>query len=118
MRISVKECPICKDPLSVRHPAPGSMDMTVRYICGTHVPGGKLSHYYIEAQGNNWVQVVHLPPYVIVNRSNKETSEIYPFEGVGTGHITDRKLIVEIPRIPLTTTEKLTERLKVLVLFS
>ena len=118
MKISIRECPLCKSQMAARHPPPGSMDMTVRYICGTHVPGTKLSHYYVEAQGNYWAQVVHLPPYVIVNRSNKETSEVYPYEGVGTGHITDRKLIMEIPRLELTTTEKLTERLKILVLFS
>ena len=118
MKISIRECPICKTYMGVKYPPPGSMDHTIRYICSKHVPGSKLSHYYIEASGNSWIQIIHLPPYVIVNRSNKETSEIYPFEGVGTGHITDRKLIMEIPRIPITTTEQLTERLKVLVLFS
>ncbi len=118
MRLSIKECPLCKHPLAVRHPAPNSFDMTVRYICDTHVPGSKLSHYYIEAKGSDWVQVIHIPPYVIINRSNSEVSDIYPFEGVGTGRITDRKLIVSIPRLPLTTTEKLTNRVKILVLFS
>lgn len=118
MKISVKECPICKKPLAVRYPTPQSFDTTVKYICSTHVPETKLSHYYIEANGNNWIQVVQVPPYVIINRSNTEISEVYPFEGVGTGHITDRKKIISLPRLPITTTEKLAERLKVLILFS
>jgi hypothetical protein len=118
MMLPLKECPLCKHPLAVRHPVPYSSDRTVRYICDTHVLGGRLSHYYIEVNGGHWVQIVHLPPYCILNRSDSETTDIYPFEGVGTGKITDRKLILSIPRILLTTTEKLTERLKVLVLFS
>lgn len=116
--MSTKECPLCKHPLAVRHPAPGSFDRTVRYVCDTHVPGGKLSHYYIEANGASWVQVIHLPPYVIINDSKKETSDVYPFEGVGTGKITDRDLIISLPRLELTTIDRLTERLKILVLFS
>lgn len=118
MKLSLRECPLCKGVLGVRYPDANSVDKTARYVCSTHVPGNKLSHYYIEAAGTHWIQVVHLPPYVIINRSDADTTDVYPFEGVGTGRITDRKLIVSLPRIPLTTTEKLTERLKILVLFS
>ncbi len=118
MKLSIRECPLCKGILGARYPAPGSGETVVRYVCSTHVKGDRLSHYYIENYGIGYVQIIHLPPYVIVNKSNSENTEVYPYEGVGTGHITDRKLIMSIPRLPITTAEKMLERLKVLVVFS
>lgn len=116
--ISLKLCPLCNLPLAVRYPEPNSHDRTVKYVCGTHVPDcGKLSHYYVEANGGSYVQVVHVPPYVIINDSGTDTSDIYPFDSKAN-RITDRRAVITIPRIPLTTTERLTERLKLLVLFS
>lgn len=116
MKLSIRECPLCKSQLAVRYPTPQSFDTTVKYICGTHVPGTKLSHYYIEVSGNHWIQIIHTPPYTILNRSQSEYTEVYPYEGVGTGHITDRKKIISFPRLPLTA--NLAERIKLLIVFS
>lgn len=116
MKLSIKECPICKGQLAARYPTPQSFDTTVKYICSTHVQDSKLSHYYIEFNGNNWIQIIHAPPYTIINRSNNDITDVYPYEGVGTGHITDRKKIISFPRLPLTPT--LAERIKMLIVFS
>lgn len=118
MNLSLRTCQLCKGPLAVRYPAPGAFDRTVHYVCGTHVPDtNKLSHYYIEVVGSVYIQIIHVPPYVILNRSDKETSDIYPFDLVNK-RISDRKKVISLPRLPLTTTEKLAERIKLLVLFS
>jgi hypothetical protein len=117
MTISLKVCALCKGPLAVRHPAPRADDRTVRYICGNHVPGHKLSHYYVEVKGPIYIQIVHVPPYVLLNYSDKETSEIYPFN-LEEGRISDRDKVISLPKIPVTTVEKMTDRIKLLILFS
>ena len=83
----------------------------VRYICSEHAVG-KLSHYYIELNGSIFNQVIHVPPYTVVNRSINEESEIYPLGGIQMDD-----LIMSIPRIPVTTPEKMANRIKVLIPF-
>jgi hypothetical protein len=118
MSISLKLCPLCKGPLAVRYPLHMSRDRTTRYVCQTHVPNSnKLSHYYIEVNGSVYTQIIHVPPYVILNLSNKETSDIYPFD-LSVGQITQRDKVISLPRLPITTVEKLAERIKLLIVFS
>ena len=118
MSISLKVCPLCKGPLAVRYPAQMSRDRTTRYVCQTHVPNSnKLSHYYIEVNGSDYTEIIHVPPYVILNVSSKDTSDIYPFD-LSVGQITQREKMISFPRLPLTTVERLAERIKLLIVFS
>lgn len=110
MKLSLKTCPLCNKDLTVRYPT--TPNDIVRYICSVHA-SGKLSHYYIEVNGSVYNQVVHVPPFTVVNRSSNEESEIYPL-----GKIQANAKIMSIPRIPVTTPEKLAERLRILILFS
>lgn len=109
MKLSLRKCELCAKALTVRYPTV-SGDV-VRYICSEHAVG-KLSHYYIEVSGSHFNQVIHVPPYTVVNRSTNEESEIYPLGGIQMG-----AKIMSIPRIPVTTPDKMAARIKVLIPF-
>lgn len=110
MKLSLKKCALCGKDMTVRYPTVAGD--VVRYICSVHAVG-KLSHYYIEVNGSFFNQVIHAPPYTVVNRSINEESEIYPLGGIQMGAI-----IMSIPRIPVTTPDKMAARIKVLIPFS
>lgn len=110
MKLSLKICGLCGKGMTVRYPTVHGD--VIRYICSEHAVG-KLSHYYIEVNGSLFNQVIHAPPYTVVNRSINEESEIYPLGGIQMG-----PKIMSIPRIPITTPEKMADRIKVLILFS
>lgn len=116
MNISLKICALCQKPLAIRYP--GKYGGSTYYVCQTHIPETKLSHYYIEKSPiGAYTQVIHVPPYVILNVSGKETSDIYPFS-LEEGKISDREKVISLPRLPITTAERLSQRIKILVLFS
>lgn len=120
MKLSFKVCELCNGPLAVRKPRTRYDEIT-SYICDKQIDESKLSHYYIEVNGSLWTQIIHLPPYTVINSSDKETSDIYPYQAHNDGEdglITHRKKILSIPRIPVTSPTTLTERLKLLILFS
>jgi hypothetical protein len=103
--------------LGTKYPQ-GRADGTKFYVCSKHIPGTKVSHYYIERVGNIFLQIIQLPPYALINSSTDQNTNVYPYIGNGTGHILSRKRILQLPRIPITTEEKLLERIKLLILFS
>lgn len=110
MKLSLKICALCGKGLTVRYPTV-SGDV-VRYICSEHAIG-KLSHYYLEVNGSFFNQVLHIPPYTVINRSTNEESEVYCL-----GEIQMGSKIMSIPRIPVTTPEKMAARIKILIPFS
>jgi len=114
-RSTPRNCPLCKKQLVTRYPTPP--DSITRLICGTHIDGSKLSHYYVEV-GNNQVEVIHTPPFSIINDSRDDRSKIYPLNIDSVGGITRQKLIVSLPRFPLGDPARLSERIKIYVLFS
>lgn len=115
--MNLTTCPLCGGMLGTKYPQ-GKANGTKFYVCSKHIPGTKVSHYYIERVENVFVQIIQLPPFVVVNSTTDQNTHIYPYIGNGTGHILTRKKILQIPRIPLTTEEKLLERIKLFVLFS
>ena len=111
MKLSLKICGLCGKVMTVCYPTvPNDV---VRYLCSEHYASSKLSHYYIEVNGSFYNQVIHVPPYTVVNRSTNEESEIYSL-----GRIQMGAKIMSIPRIPVTTPEKMATRIKVLIPFS
>ena len=115
--MNTQTCPLCGGMLGTKY-APGKSDGTKFYTCSKHVPGTKLSHYYIERVGNVYFQILQLPPYVMINCTATQNTDIFPYVGSGTGHILDRKKIISIPKIPITTEEKLLEKIKSYIVFS
>jgi hypothetical protein len=116
MTISTQVCALCNKQLGTKYPA-GATDGTKFYTCSTHIPGTKLSHYYVEKVGNVLFQIIQIPPFVIVNCSATENTDIYPYSGNGSRILT-RKKILSIPRIPVTTADKLIEKIKTYIVFS
>lgn len=116
--MNLQTCPLCGGMLGTKYPPPGSKDQTKFYLCSKHIPGTKLSHYYIERVGNVFFEIVQLPPFTMVNCSATQETHVYPYTGDGSGHILNREKIMQFPKIPITTEEKLLERLKTLVIFS
>ena len=113
---TMKICILCKKPMVSRFPIPP--DKITRIICSTHIEGTKLSHYYIEVGQNN-VEIIHTPPYTVINNSlTPDVSEIYPLNPESTAGITTQKLICRIPRFKITDPAKLPDRIKIFVLFS
>jgi hypothetical protein len=103
--------------LGIKYPPAGSAGPKF-YLCSRHIPGTKLSHYYVEKVENMLLQIIQIPPYTLVNSSTDKNTNVFPYVGNGTGHILTRRKILKLPRIPITTEEKLLERIKLLVLFS
>lgn len=110
-------CPLCGGMLGTKYPAAGTTGPKF-YLCSKHIPGTKLSHYYIEKVGNVYLQIIQIPPYALVNSSTDQNTHVYPYVGNGSGHILSRPKILKLPRIPITTEEKLLDRIKLLILFS
>ena len=114
----MRPCPLCKKSLITKYPKPP--DTIIRLICSTHVPSTKLSHYYIEV-GANQVEVIHTPPYSLINNSSTDRTDIYPLNIIsvnGVNGITKQKKIASLPRFPLGDPEKLNAKIKLYVLFS
>ena len=108
--INLKICPACKKGLTLRH-----LDIS-RYICSTHIPGTKISHYYVEV-GVPIVQILHLGKYTICNKGGSDQTIVYPL----TGHrITTQTPIITIPKLSLddVNVENLENRLKLFIVFS
>lgn len=116
MTISLQVCPLCNKQLGTKYPA-GVADGTKFYTCSTHIPGTKLSHYYVERVQNVLFQIIQLPPFVMVNCSASQETNIYPYTTNGS-RILERKKILSIPKIPVTTAEKLLEKIKTYIVFS
>lgn len=110
----LKTCPMCSKPLALRVPPAGSTDPAKRYICSTHLPGTKISHYHVMVGSIGQMQVVRAWPYVVHNKLNSDKSEVYKWQG------NELNFIISLPRISLDdiTNEKLTEKIKIYVLFS
>lgn len=113
--IKMKTCPLCNNKLVIKYPTPP--DTITRLICSTHIAGSKLSHYYIEC-GLNKVEVVHVPPYSLINNSETERTDVYPFDVNRLGQITKQKKIISLPRFTLCHQDKLPDKIKLYVLFS
>lgn len=112
---TMKPCPLCKKMLTIKYPVPP--DSVTRLVCSTHIEPTKLSHYYIE-MGSNQVEVIHTPPYSLINNSATETTDVYPLNINSIGGISKQKKIVSLPRFPLGDPAKLADRIKIYVLFS
>jgi len=89
----MKECPLCHQALITE------FAQINRLICPTVVPETYLSHYYLEIS-NYIVEVIHTPPYTILNSNCYPTfTRVYHFNYSDIGKINERKLIMEIPKI-------------------
>ncbi len=105
---------MCSKPLTLRLPPPGSSSSAKRYICSTHLPNTKISHYHVVVDYRGQMQVVQAWPFAVHNRLNSDKSEIYKWEN------NEMNFVMSLPRISLNdiTNEKLTEKIKLYVLFS
>lgn len=113
---TMKTCPLCNKFMAMKYPIPP--DNMTRIICSTHVEGTKLSHYYIE-WGQNKVEVVHAPPFTVINNSvTPEVSDIYPLNINSMAGISTQKKICQLPRFKIDDPAKLADRIKLFVLFS
>jgi len=113
----MKTCPLCKKPLAPRYPIPP--DNVTRLICSTHIEGTKLSHYYIELLKQNRTEVIHVPPFTIINKSvEPDTSDIYPLNVNSMAGITTQKKACRVPRFKIGDPARLADRVKLFVLFS
>jgi hypothetical protein len=100
----------------MRYPVPP--DNMTRIICSTHIEGTKLSHYYIEC-GKNKVEVIHVPPFSIINNSDTpDISDIYPLNINSLAGISTQKKACRVPRFKIGDPVKLADRVKLFVLFS
>jgi hypothetical protein len=68
--------------------------------------------------GANQVEVIHTPPYSLINNSSTDRTDIYPLNINSVGGITKQKKIASLPRFPLGDPEKLNAKIKLYVLFS
>lgn len=110
----LKKCPMCGGNLSVRMPMAGSFKKIKRYICSTHLPETKISHYHISSSASGLIQIIQAPPFFIYNKFGSDKSEIYHFKN------NEFPLILTIPTIPIAnkSSEELANRIKILILFS
>lgn len=110
----IKKCPMCGGTLAIRMPPTGSFDKTKRYICSTHLPGTKISHYHVSSGFGGLLQVIQAPPFFIHNKFGSDRSEVYAFKN------NELIRILNIPRIPIEnrTSQELSEKIKILILFS
>lgn len=116
MKISFKTCPLCAKALAVKYPAQSGGVRS--YICSTHIPGTKLSHYYIQVANQQWVEIIHAAPFTLMNVSNEDKTRVYPCVPENTGPISNLKLIVALPRFELGEADKLVDKIKTYILFS
>lgn len=113
--ISLSICPLCQSKL-IDRPVEQTHDVA-RYICPTHVEGTELSHYYLEC-GVNTVQVIHIPPYSLINNFATDRTDIYPLDVTSLQGISQQKKVVSLPRFSIGNPAKLIERVKLYILFS
>ena|ERR1700722_14098749 len=101
MLISLTNCPFCKCNLIVKS--------VVYYVCQNNYNDYNIdSHYYIEYNGSNYKQVINLSEYRITNDSNNEVSSII---------IKSTSNCIIVPRLPITTEELLSKRIKLLLTY-
>jgi hypothetical protein len=110
-----RSCPLCKKNLITKVPVPP--DRIYRLICGTHIADSKLSHYYIEVGQNN-VEVIHVPPFSLINNSGNDMTDVYPLNVDSCAGISLQKKVCSVPRFGIGDPNRLADRVKLFVLFS
>ncbi len=112
----LKTCPLCTKPLAVKYPT--QVGGVRSHICSTHIPGTKISHYYVQVAGMQQVQIIHAHPFTLMNVSTEDKTRVYPCIPENTGPVSGLKLIVALPRFELGEISKLVDKIKTYILFS